>query len=81
MKAHLQRRFVEAYSAVRSDSFVSVEIRNASEYPDVDQLIDTVRQQTYWGALYVHPGASSQLSEAVTGQVSTYDDSQVVSYV
>ncbi|KAL2127182.1 hypothetical protein VTI74DRAFT_11197 [Chaetomium olivicolor] len=58
--------FFRADDLLCADSFASVVFLDTSTYPDPEQLVGAVREQEFWGAIYVNPGASSRLAAAVT---------------
>ncbi|KAB5545712.1 hypothetical protein GE09DRAFT_1132129 [Coniochaeta sp. 2T2.1] len=71
----------QAYVVLHSDSFASFVFLPRSDYPDPDDLVHAVREQGYWGAVYINQGASSRLSSAIDGQSQTYNASQALTYV
>ncbi len=73
--------FMQAYDWLRSGSFPSLVVVPSSSYSDPTQLVTAVREQEYWGALYIHPGASSRLAAAVAGQSQSYNASDAVTYI
>jgi hypothetical protein len=73
--------FMQGYGQLRSDSFASLVVLPSSSYPHPERLVTAVREQEYWGAFYVHPGASSRLAAAVSGQTSSYNASDAVTYI
>ncbi|OGM50714.1 nitrosoguanidine resistance protein SNG1 [Aspergillus bombycis] len=56
---------VDAYGILRSDEFPSLIQSPASKYPTPKDVKTAVCKGDYWGAVYAHPGASSNLSAAL----------------
>ncbi|KAE8369709.1 hypothetical protein BDV27DRAFT_172374 [Aspergillus caelatus] len=56
---------VDAYGILRNDEFPSLIQSPASEYPTPKDVKAAVCKGDYWGAVYAHPGASSNLSAAL----------------
>lgn len=56
---------VDAYGMLSSDEFPSLIQSPASEYPTPKHVKTAVCKGDYWGAVYAHPGASSNLSAAL----------------
>ncbi|KAE8373718.1 hypothetical protein BDV26DRAFT_271512 [Aspergillus bertholletiae] len=55
----------DAYGILRNGEFPSLVQLPTSEYPTPKDVKDAVCKGDYWGAVYAHPGASSNLSAAL----------------
>ncbi|KAH8695174.1 hypothetical protein BGW36DRAFT_360881 [Talaromyces proteolyticus] len=72
---------VNASRALQAATYPTIVIGNPTQYPDPASLVHSVQEDHYWGALYVHPGASDRFSAVVTGRISSYNASNSISYV
>ncbi|KAK4039495.1 hypothetical protein C8A01DRAFT_16550 [Parachaetomium inaequale] len=73
-----------AYASLQGDSFPSLIERSPSDFPSTADLQEAVCQTKYWAALYVTPGASGRLEEALAaegGTASPYNNQDVIAYV
>lgn len=74
--------FTKAYPLLHSDEFATFVFLPGSSFPGgQEQLIAAVREQQYWGAMYVSPGASARLAAALDGAVESYNATDAVTYV
>lgn len=55
----------QAYSSIQSDNFPTLVEKSASEFPLPADLETSVCKIDYWAALYIQPGASSRLHDAL----------------
>jgi hypothetical protein len=70
----------DAYSTLKGDGFPTLIERPASAFPAASGLREEVCEVNYWAALYVLPGASGRLEDALSGS-STYNNSDVMSFI
>ncbi|KAJ9160720.1 putative Nitrosoguanidine resistance protein SNG1 [Coniochaeta hoffmannii] len=72
-----------AYSRLQSSSFPTLVEVSPADYPTPADLREAVCKIHYWGALYVSPGASARLEQALTGNtpLPTYDPTNVLTYI
>ncbi|KAH7169521.1 hypothetical protein DER46DRAFT_600414 [Fusarium sp. MPI-SDFR-AT-0072] len=72
-----------AYAALQGTKFPSLIERSPSDFPTSIDLLEAVCKTTYWGALYVSPGASGRLQEALTdgAAASAYNNTDVIAYI
>lgn len=72
-----------AYQQLKSPSFPTLFTRSVSDYPSPDDIIQAVRGQQYWAAIYSMPGASDRLGSALLGgkAATTYNSSDALTYV
>jgi hypothetical protein len=72
-----------AYETLRGDSFPAIDFHSASEYATPTDIRDAVCKGSYWGAIYVHSGATDRLEAALSGgsAAETYNSSDAVSYI
>jgi Protein of unknown function (DUF3533) len=74
----------QSYSKVQTDSFPMLIERPALEFPDPPtSLRDEVCRARYWAALYVSPGASNRLQDALTGgsAATSYNRSDALVFI
>jgi hypothetical protein len=75
----------QAYSSLQGDSFPTLAERSASDFPSPAALWDSVCDTRYWAALYVVPGASRRLEDALAaggGQAAAqYNASDALAYI
>ncbi|WZH40838.1 DUF3533 domain-containing protein [Fusarium acuminatum] len=76
------RAVLSAYAALEGPTFPSLIERSSSDFPASIDLHEAVCKTRYWGALYVSPGASDRLQEALTdgAAASVYDNTDVMAY-
>lgn len=60
-----------AYGNLQSNEFPTVEFGSSSEYDTPDKVRDAVCKHGYWGAVYIHPGASDRLLSTIEGDNTT----------
>ncbi|KAJ0161493.1 hypothetical protein CTA2_6127 [Colletotrichum tanaceti] len=76
-----------ASRSFQAPDFPTIELASASEYPTPAAVRDAVCKGDYWGAMYVHEGASEKLAAAVagtsgtSGTASVYDAADAVTYI
>ncbi|KUJ14607.1 uncharacterized protein LY89DRAFT_621185 [Mollisia scopiformis] len=77
------RSIRNAYAELQADTFPSLQERPAAQYPSPDQLTKAVCKTDFWAALYVAPGASQRLENALDGSSSaaTYNRSDALTYI
>ena len=78
------RAVLAAYDGLRRDGFPTLVPRDPAEFPVApEDLREAVCHVRYWGALYVSPGASQRLSQALQGgsAAESYDPADVMTYV
>lgn len=73
-----------AYQRLKGDSFPTLQIGSASDFPDVQSLSEHVcKERHIWAAIYTHNGASTRLAEALEGgeAAATYNASDAITYI
>ncbi|KAH7178956.1 uncharacterized protein B0J16DRAFT_402281 [Fusarium flagelliforme] len=77
------RAVLSAYAALQGPAFPSLIQQSPSDFPAPIDLLEAVCKTTYWGALYVSPGASDRLQDALTDSAaaSAYDNTDVLTYI
>lgn len=73
-----------AYQRLKGDSFPSIQMSSASEFPDVQSLSEHVcKESNIWAAVYTHNGASARLAAALEGgaAATTYNSSDAITYI
>ncbi|OIW22465.1 hypothetical protein CONLIGDRAFT_587357 [Coniochaeta ligniaria NRRL 30616] len=72
-----------AYGRLQNVRFPTLEEVPSADYPIPAELKEAVCRIRYWGALYVWPGASARLEQALAGNLSAadYDPSHVLTYI
>ncbi|EXM12598.1 hypothetical protein V3481_018944 [Fusarium oxysporum f. sp. vasinfectum] len=77
------RAVLGAYAALQGPTFPSLIERSPSDFPTSIDLLEVVCKTRYWGALYVSPGASGRLQEALTDgtAASAYNNTDVMAYI
>lgn len=70
----------EAYKSLEGDTFPTLLEEPASRHP-VDGLKEEICKARYWAALYTSPGASARLEAALSDSVSTYNRSDVLTFI
>ncbi|EXJ85685.1 hypothetical protein A1O1_06051 [Capronia coronata CBS 617.96] len=72
-----------AYRQLKGDTFPTLDIRPASEYPDYGTIKEAVCQGHFWAAVYSLSGASERLSAALQGgtAATSYNSSNAIRYV
>lgn len=81
--AAIPEALAAAYDTMQGDRFPTLEFRSAStKYPDPASVRNAVCRGDYWGAVYVHEGASSRLALAVGGGATdAYQSNDTVTYI
>lgn len=69
------------YGSLQGVGFPTLDEMPANNSPTTRSLEQQICQLHYWGALYVSPGASSRLRDAVSGRYLTYNKSDVIGYI
>ena len=69
----------QAYSTLKGDGFPTLIEKPAAEFP-ATSLEEEVCKVRYWAALYVFPGASNRLENALSG-ISAYNSSDVMAFI
>ncbi|KAH7386053.1 hypothetical protein BKA66DRAFT_608346 [Pyrenochaeta sp. MPI-SDFR-AT-0127] len=77
----IAQELLAAYQCLISPSFPTFVFRNANEFHSPQDLIDVVREEKYWAAIYVTSGASQRLSAAIPGNSSIYKPNSALAYV
>jgi hypothetical protein len=62
-----------AYKALQSDQFPSLDFHSSADFPDPSNIKRGVCKANYWGAVYIHKGASSRLAAAYEGGSAAED--------
>lgn len=77
------RAVLGAYAALQGPTFPSLIQRSPSDFPTSIDLLEAVCKTSYWGALYVSPGASGRLQKALADDTaaSAYNNTQVLTYI
>ncbi|KAH8908305.1 hypothetical protein BR93DRAFT_876619 [Coniochaeta sp. PMI_546] len=72
-----------AYARLQNVRFPTLEEVPSADYPTPADLREAVCRIHYWGAIYVWPGASARLAQALAGNLSLadYDPSTVMTYI
>ncbi|KAK0732188.1 hypothetical protein B0H67DRAFT_549803 [Lasiosphaeris hirsuta] len=73
-----------AYTGLQATGFPTLTEQSPSEFETTGKLWEAVCHTTYWGALYVAPGASGRLHDALTGGAaasSAYNRTDVLTYI
>lgn len=70
-----------AYQELRGQSFPTLIENSPSGFTTPKDLEDAVCKTNYWAALYITPGASGKLQQALAGNVTDYQRSNVMSYI
>ncbi|KAK4462874.1 hypothetical protein QBC42DRAFT_224019 [Cladorrhinum samala] len=74
----------EAYTALKGKSFPSLIERSPADHPSTADVWQAVCHADYWAAIYVVPGASDRLEEALSAgqqQTPSYNNRDVMAYV
>jgi hypothetical protein len=73
----------DAYASLKADSFPTLQEKASSQYPTPESIEESVCKTRYWGAIYVSPGASSRLTDALLGGIAAtnYNRSDVLTYL
>ena len=79
----LGQSLAAAVEQLSADTFPGMHSHTVQQYPDPSDVVRTVRDGNYWGAIYTHPGASERLAAAFQGgsAATNYNTSDVVTYV
>ncbi|KAI6783358.1 uncharacterized protein J7T54_004385 [Emericellopsis cladophorae] len=76
-----------AYESIKGNTFPTLKFQDpSSQYAQPEDVQDAVCKDGYWAAMYVHPGASSRLTDAVAGGPSSssstqYNPDDTISYI
>ncbi|KAM5349861.1 hypothetical protein ACJ41O_006366 [Fusarium nematophilum] len=72
-----------AYEALQSNQFPSFDFRSAEDYPRPSDVRNRVCGAHYWGAVYVHEGASERLAAAYAGgsAAEDFDPKDALTYI
>ncbi|KAF7548183.1 hypothetical protein G7Z17_g7220 [Cylindrodendrum hubeiense] len=62
-----------AYKGLQSKQFPSLELQSTDDYPNVSDVKHGVCKADYWGAIYIHKGASARLAAAYDGGAAAED--------
>ncbi|SCU94915.1 LAMI_0F00166g1_1 [Lachancea mirantina] len=73
----------QAYERLRGPSFLTLDKADTARFPSIEDVVDEVKKNKYWGAFLVHPDSSDRLSEAIQGgeAASKYGSSPALTYV
>ncbi|KAG9255888.1 uncharacterized protein F5Z01DRAFT_672534 [Emericellopsis atlantica] len=84
-RTHALNALSSAYDAMKGDTFPTLTFQDpSSRYAQPGDVQDAVCKDGYWAAMYVHPGASSRLTDAVAGSSSSamqYNPNDTISYI
>ncbi|KAH6698268.1 hypothetical protein BKA61DRAFT_637049 [Leptodontidium sp. MPI-SDFR-AT-0119] len=71
-----------AATALKADTFPSISEKSSTSYETTKDVESAVCRGDFWGAVYIHEGATANLSSALAGQDSdTYDPTQAITVV
>ncbi|PVH74276.1 hypothetical protein DL98DRAFT_429814 [Cadophora sp. DSE1049] len=71
-----------AGAALKADTFPTISERSLAKYTTEKDVESAVCRGDYWGAVYIHEGATANLSSALAGQgADTYDPMQAITVV
>ncbi len=72
-----------SYEQKKGPSFPTLEFRNPTNYPDTQSVKDAVCVDGWWGAMYIHEGASKKLANAVASKSNgkPYFANDTVTYI
>lgn len=72
-----------AYESLQSRKFPSLDFRPSSDYPDTSDVRHSVCNANYWGAIYIHEGASDRLAAAYEGgpAAEDYNPKDSITYI
>lgn len=72
-----------AYGTLQNSQFPTFEFHPSSDYPDPSDVRQSVCKANYWGAIYIHEGASDRLSAAYQGgsAAAEYDPNESITYI
>ncbi|KAK4212325.1 hypothetical protein QBC37DRAFT_288322 [Rhypophila decipiens] len=70
----------DAYSSLQADSFPSLIEKTPLEFEETFSLVESVCRTDYWAALYIKPGASDRIRNALTN-ASSYNPSDIIGYI
>jgi hypothetical protein len=71
----------DAYQSLQGDAFPTIVERAGSDLLTTDNLRKEICDTRYWAALYTTPGASTRLESALADGTTTYDKSDILSYI
>ncbi|KAF7555913.1 hypothetical protein G7Z17_g1837 [Cylindrodendrum hubeiense] len=72
-----------AYKTLQSNQFPSLDFKSTDDYPDISDVKHSVCKANYWGALYIHKGASDRLASAYEGgsAAEDFNPSDSITYI
>lgn len=72
-----------AYAGLESNKFPTFDFRSGADFPDESSARNSVCKQKYWGALYIHKGASDALADAYKGgeAAQDYNSTTTITYI
>ncbi|EKG17424.1 protein of unknown function DUF3533 [Macrophomina phaseolina MS6] len=72
-----------AYQELKANTFPTLYQHDASQYPTEADVRQAVCKGDYWGAVYVHSGASDRLAAALAGgdAASSYNSADTITYI
>ena len=71
-----------AGTALKANTFPTISEKSSIQYITGNDVQSAVCRGDYWGAVYIHEGATANLSNALAGQGSdTYDPTQAITFV
>lgn len=72
-----------AYQKLQSNQFPSFDFHSSTSYPDASGIKKRVCKSDYWGAVYIHSGASDRLAAAYDGgsAAEDYDAEDAITYI
>ncbi|RSL42034.1 hypothetical protein CEP53_012409 [Fusarium sp. AF-6] len=72
-----------AYQGLQSRKFPSLDFQPSSDYPDPEDVRHSVCKADYWGAVFIHKGASDRLAAAIEGgsAAQNYDPTDSVTFI
>ncbi|KAF5018301.1 hypothetical protein F66182_9726 [Fusarium sp. NRRL 66182] len=72
-----------AYSTLQDKTFPTLEFKPSDDYPETADVKRSVCGANYWGAIYIHQGASDRLAAAYQGgsAADDYDPTDSLTYI
>ena len=70
-----------AYASLEGTRFPKLQERTSEEYPSPSDLRQDVCKIRYWAALYIAPGASAAVEQALAGNEGEYNKTDIMQYI
>lgn len=71
---------IAAYQKLAAPSFPTCTLRNSSQYPTTESILDAINRREFWAAIYTTPTASSSLVNALWDGAA-YNASNSIIYI